>query len=220
MNPTPCSPGVSSCYTRVKICGITRVEDALAAVNSGADAVGLVFYQPSPRYVELDTARAVANALPPFVTCVGLFVNAEADEVHRVLRAVRLDLLQFHGDETREDCERFGRPYIKAVSVRPGADIDTAMDRYSSARGLLLDTWDESVRGGSGKTFDWSLVPAARALPVVLAGGLTPDNVAQAVRVARPWAVDVSGGVEASKGIKDADKMARFIEQVRRADAV
>lgn len=202
--------------TRVKICGITRIEDGLAACAAGVDAIGLVFYAPSPRAVDVDQALAIRAALPPFVTVVGLFVNADTDTVMKTAERVQLDLLQFHGDETPEVCEHPGRPYMKAVRVREAADVSEAAARYASARALLLDTHDEALWGGSGRTFDWRLVPADIALPVVLAGGLTPANVADAIARVRPYAVDVSGGVERSPGIKDAAKMVNFIEEVNR----
>ncbi len=199
--------------TRVKICGITRTEDALAAARLGADAIGLVFYAPSPRAVSIAQARAICAALPPFVTPVGLFVNAAEAEVQAVLEAVPLGLLQFHGDETPAECERYGRPWIKALRMAPGLDVAAEARRYGSASGILLDAWQAGVPGGTGQCFDWSRIPPLDK-PLVLAGGLTPDNVAEAIRVVRPWAVDVSGGVEAEKGIKDAALMAAFIQQV------
>ncbi|MBI5461265.1 MAG: phosphoribosylanthranilate isomerase [Gammaproteobacteria bacterium] len=210
--------GSPSARTRVKICGITRPEDGLEAARLGADAIGLVFYAPSPRAVSLERAAEIAAALPPFVTRVGLFVDAQPAEIEAVLAAVRLDLLQFHGDETEAECARFGYPYLKAVSMRPGRDIAAALRDYPSASGFLLDAYHPAVPGGSGECFDWERVPTGRARPIVLAGGLTPDNVAEAVRRVRPYAVDVSSGVEAAKGIKDATKMAEFIRGVRRGD--
>jgi phosphoribosylanthranilate isomerase len=200
---------------RVKICGITRVEDALAAAAAGADAIGLVFYANSPRAVGIEQAQAIIAALPPFVTTVGLFVDIQRDELRRILASVPLDLLQFHGDESVEQCEGFGRPYIKALRVKAGDDIIAEVDRYPGASGILLDTYVEGVPGGTGKAFDWSLVPEKLSKPVILAGGLRPDNVAEAVRQVRPYAVDVSGGVEAGKGIKDAERVAAFIRAAR-----
>ncbi|MCO6059456.1 phosphoribosylanthranilate isomerase [Pseudomonas sp. MOB-449] len=200
---------------RIKICGITRIEDALAAVAAGADAIGLVFYAKSPRAVTAPQARAIVAALPPFVTSVGLFVDMPRDELRQVLAEVPLDLLQFHGDETPEDCSGYGRPYIKALRVRPGDDVAAAIARYPDASGVLLDTYVPGTPGGTGEAFDWTLVPQDAARPVILAGGLTPENVADAVRQVRPYAVDVSGGVEASKGIKDAAKIQAFIQQAR-----
>ncbi|MFZ6047136.1 phosphoribosylanthranilate isomerase [Pseudomonas sp. CR3202] len=200
---------------RIKICGITRIEDALAAVAAGADAVGLVFYPKSPRAVTPAQARAIVAALPPFVTSVGLFVDMPRAELQQVLAEVPLDLLQFHGDETPEDCGGYGRPYIKALRVKPGDDIAAAIAAYPEAAGILLDTYVAGTPGGTGEAFDWGLVPQDAAKPLVLAGGLTPENVADAVRRVRPYAVDVSGGVEASKGIKDAAKIQAFIQQAR-----
>jgi phosphoribosylanthranilate isomerase len=204
--------------TRVKICGITRVDDGLAAARLGADAVGLVFYAPSPRAVTPAQARAIVEALPPFVTTVGLFVDAEASHVREVLAAVPLQLLQFHGDETPRFCSGFDRPFLKAVRVRPGVDLLQCAQDFSGASGLLLDAHVEGLRGGTGATFDWSLIPRQLPLPVVLSGGLDPGNVEAAVRAVRPWAVDVSSGVESAKGIKDAVKIERFINGVRNAD--
>lgn len=200
---------------RVKICGITRVEDALAAAAAGADAIGLVFYAKSPRAVGVEQARAIIAALPPFVTTVGLFVDADQTELERVLASVPLDLLQFHGNESVHQCEALGRPYIKALRVRAGDDIAIQVAHFSSAQGILLDAFVEGVPGGTGEAFDWSLIPQALSKPLILAGGLRPDNVAEAVSRVRPYAVDVSGGVEASKGIKDVEKIGAFIRAAR-----
>jgi phosphoribosylanthranilate isomerase len=200
---------------RSKICGITRVEDALTAVEAGADAIGLVFYAKSPRAVSVEQALAIVLALPPFVTCVGLFVDMPREALRAVLQRVPLDLLQFHGDELPADCEGYARPYIKALRVRPGEDVAALMAPYAGARGILLDTFVEGVPGGTGAAFDWSLVPQDSGRPIVLAGGLDAGNVAAAIRQVRPYAVDVSGGVEASKGIKDADKIHAFVQAVR-----
>ena len=205
--------------TRVKICGITQPEDALAAVRAGADAIGLVFYPPSPRAVIADEAREVVEALPPFVTSVGLFVDPKPEQVEAVLSWVALDVLQFHGDEDPQFCESFPVPYIKAVRMREGVDLLQTAERYSSARGLLLDTYRPGVAGGTGEAFDWARVPASLGSSIILAGGLTPANVAQAIATVRPYAVDVSGGVEADKGIKDAAKIAAFMQEVNRVDA-
>lgn len=203
--------------TRVKICGITRVEDGLAAARAGADAIGLVFAPQSPRRVSLDQAVAIARALPPFVTTVALFVDAEDALVQAVLEGLRPDLLQFHGDEAAEYCAGFGVPYIKAVRVRPGLDLLQFDAAYATARGLLLDAYHPQRHGGTGERFDWDLIPGGLSKPVILAGGLTADNVAAAVRRVRPWAVDVSSGVEARPGIKDAAAIGRFIQEVRDA---
>lgn len=209
--------GMNVTVVRSKICGITRIEDALAVVEAGADAIGLVFYGKSPRAVSVEQAAAILHALPPFVTTVGLFVDMPRDELQQLLQRLPLDLLQFHGDESPADCEGFGRPYIKALRVRPGEDVAAAMAPYTGARGILLDTFVEGVPGGTGASFDWSLVPEDAAKPIILAGGLDSDNVARAIRQVRPYAVDVSGGVEASKGIKDADKIRAFVRAVRDA---
>ncbi len=187
----------------------------MAAVAAGADAIGLVFYAKSPRAVDVEQAHSILAALPPFVTTVGLFVDIERAELERILARVPLDLLQFHGDESVQDCEGFNRPYIKALRVKAGDDIAAQVNTYPSAQGILLDTYVEGVPGGTGEAFDWSLVPQALSKPVILAGGLRPDNVAAAVAQVRPYAVDVSGGVEASKGIKDAEKIGAFIRAAR-----
>ena len=202
---------------RSKICGITRIEDALLAAEAGADAIGLVFYDKSPRAVDVHQARAILAALPPFVTSVGLFVNASRCFIGEVLDAVPLDLLQFHGDETPEQCEGHGRPWFKALRVRPGDDLRAEAARFSGARAILLDAYVPGVPGGTGERFDWKLIPADLPRPLILAGGLTPDNVAEAISSVRPYGVDVSGGVEASRAIKDAAKVAAFIQRVREA---
>ncbi len=204
--------------TRVKICGLTRAEDARAAVAHGADALGLVFYPPSPRAVDITQARAVVRGLPPFVTVVGLFVNEKLERVREVISGVRIDLLQFHGDESPKQCARYGRPWIKAVRVREDTDLPALAGRYAAGSGLLLDTYHPAKPGGTGERFDWGLIPPELAARIVLAGGLEPGNVTQAVRKVRPYAVDVSGGVEQGKGIKDADKIAAFIRGVRRGE--
>lgn len=201
--------------TRIKICGITRPEDGREAARLGADAIGLVFYRNSPRWVSVEAARAVIAALPPFVTVVGLFVDPSAEEVEAVLSACALDVLQFHGEETPAFCRGFGRPYLKAVRVRAGVDLAAVAHDYRDARGLLADAFVDGVAGGTGKRFDWSLLPPDLALPLILSGGLDEHNVADAVRRVRPAAVDVSSGVERSKGIKDAARMAAFIKGAR-----
>lgn len=204
--------------TRVKICGITRPEDAKAAVEAGADAIGLVFYLPSPRCVSLEQAEAIVESLPPFVSVVGLFVNADAGEIAEAVRRVPLDLIQFHGNECPDYCAGFDRPYIKAIRVREGMDLTAERARYPGARALLLDSYRPGVPGGTGESFDWSLIPPALAGEVVLAGGLDAENIELAIRRVRPYAVDVSGGVEAAKGIKDPAKIRAFMRGVRRAD--
>lgn len=202
--------------TRVKICGLTRPEDIDAAVSLGADAVGLVFYQPSPRSVTLERAHALARRVPAFVSLTGLFVNPEPEEVERVLQTVPLDLLQFHGDETPEFCASFGRRWIKAIRVKEAGQVEQAFMDYSDASGLLVDAWDPDRYGGTGRSFNWSLIPAERPMPLILAGGLSSANVAGAIEQVRPWAVDVSGGVESGKGVKDASKLSEFFNEVRR----
>ncbi len=203
--------------TAVKICGITRVEDALAATRAGAHAIGLVSYAPSPRYVTPAKAAEIIRALPPFVTAVGLFVDASADDVRAALAAAPLQLLQFHGSETPAFCRQFARPYMKTVRMKPGVDLLQYAENFHDARALLLDSHVEGLHGGSGAVFDWTLVPGGLPLPVVLSGGLTVENVVEAVRKVRPAAVDVSSGVESAKGIKDARKIAAFIKEVRSA---
>lgn len=185
----------------------------MAAAN-GVDAIGFVFHEPSPRHITVESALNIARSLPPFVTRVGLFVNAEAGFVEQALVAIPLDLLQFHGDESPEFCAGFGRPYIKAIAMRDGVDLQQQASRYSTAAGLLVDTYSAEVKGGSGNRFDWSVLPQDTGKPLILAGGLTPENVADAMRQVRPYAVDVSSGVESSKGIKNADKIAAFMKEV------
>lgn len=201
--------------TRTKICGITRIEDGLACARHGADAIGLVFYPPSPRHVAAARAREIARALPPFITTVALFVDPVAAEVEKVLREVRPDVLQFHGNEAPEFCASFGVSWLKAVRVQAGLNLVEYATRYRGAQGLLLDAYVEGQAGGTGQSFDWALIPEALPLPVVLSGGLDAGNVAAAIRQVRPWAVDVSSGVEAAKGIKDEAKIAAFMQGVR-----
>lgn len=204
--------------TAVKICGITRVDDALAAARLGAHALGFVFYGKSARNVAPRRAAEIVRELPPFVSAVGLFVNADVHEVENVLAQVQLDLLQFHGEETPHYCAAFRVPYIKAVRVRAGLDLLQYAHTYCTARGLLLDAFLEGTHGGTGTVFDWTLIPDKVTLPVVLSGGLNAENVCEAIRCVRPWAVDVSSGVEISPGIKDARKLADFFQGVRNAD--
>lgn len=206
--------------TRAKICGLTRVDDALVAAQQGADAVGLVFYEPSPRSVDIETACNIVSAVPAFVTVVGLFVNPEPEFVLSVLKKVPLDLLQFHGDETPEFCSQFQRRWIKAVRVQNGGDIERAFKRFNGACGLLVDAFDPQQYGGTGKTFDWTMIPKERPMPLILAGGLNSDNVARAVEQVRPWAVDVSGGVEVRKGVKDVKRMTQFLNEVHRVNKI
>ena len=200
--------------TRVKICGITRVEDAVSAVSAGADAIGLVFYAPSPRAVSIAQAQQIVAAMPPFVSVVGLFVNAPQTEIESVLSKVRLDILQYHGDETAHDCEQINLPYYKAIRVKADTNLLQYEAEFKSAKALLLDTFSEAAVGGTGQVFDWKLIPKNMTKPVILAGGLTAENMADAIQQVRPYAVDVSGGVEATKGIKDAAKIAAFMQAV------
>lgn len=200
---------------RVKICGITRIDDLHAACDAGADALGFVFYDKSPRHVSVEAAAELVRALPPFVQSVGLFVNADPAYIESVLKHVPLDLLQFHGDESPLDCVRYGRPYLKAVRVKADTDLLKCAADFDAARGLLLDAYVAGVPGGTGERFDWGLIPANLPKPVVLSGGLTPDNITEAVQGVRPWAVDVSSGVELTKGIKDSHKMAQFIAKAK-----
>ncbi len=204
--------------TRVKICGITSPNDAQAAARLGADAIGLVFYEPSPRCVTIEQARAIAASVPPFVTRVALFVNPAAGAVRAVLAGARIDLIQFHGEEDAAFCAGFGVPYLKAVRVRKGLNLLECLLPFRGAAGWLLDAYRPDYYGGTGETFDWGVIPAGLERPVVLSGGLTVANIAEAVRRVRPWAVDVSSGVESTRGVKDADKIAAFIEGVRNAD--
>ncbi len=204
--------------TRIKICGITREQDLRVAASFGADAIGLVFYEKSPRHVSVQQAAQLAHSAPPFVTVVGLFVNPTADYVREVLAKVPLDVLQFHGEEAPQFCAQFGRPYLKAIRVRAGVDLVQCASRYASAQGLLLDAFVEGMQGGTGESFDWALIPHDLPLPVILSGGLHAGNVAAAIRQVRPYAVDVSSGVEAAKGIKDAAKVAAFINEVKQID--
>ncbi|MDI1361540.1 phosphoribosylanthranilate isomerase [Methylotenera sp.] len=199
---------------RVKICGITRVEDALSAVEQGADAIGLVFYDQSPRNVSIKQAVEIANHIPAFVSVVGLFVNAEPSFINEVISSAKVDLLQFHGDESSEECDSYSLPFIKAIRVKSDTNLVQYAKEYSAAKALLLDAYTEGVAGGTGHVFDWNLIPKQLAKPIILAGGLKADNVAQAIQQVMPYALDVSGGVEASKGIKDAAKIAAFMRQV------
>jgi phosphoribosylanthranilate isomerase len=220
--PQPIKPSHPS-RTRVKICGLTRAEDVRAAVAAGADAVGLVFHPASPRAVGIEQARDLCALLPPFVTAVGLFVDATADRIDAILGQVPLELLQFHGEESAAFCAGFGRRWIKAIRMRPGLDVLAAADAYLSgpggAAGILLDAFDPVLAGGTGQAFDWDRIPADLAHRIVLAGGLTPENVAEAIARVRPFGVDVSGGVESAKGIKDAAKISAFMQGVRDGDS-
>lgn len=204
--------------TRIKICGITREQDLRAVANSGADAIGLVFYEKSPRHVSVQQAVELMRHVPPFVTVVGLFVNPTPEYVRQVLAIVSLDALQFHGEEAPAFCQQFAKPYLKAIRVKAGVDLVECAARYASAQGLLLDAFVEGTQGGTGESFDWALISYNLPLPVILSGGLYLGNVAAAIKQVRPYAVDVSSGVEASKGIKDAAKVAAFIKEVKQID--
>jgi len=202
--------------TRVKICGITRRQDAEFAVKSGADAIGLVFYGPSPRAVTIEQATAITAQLPPFISNVGLFVNATAENVWQTLEQVPLSLLQFHGDESAEFCAQFNMPYIKAIRMQSVADLEQADKHFLKASAFLLDSYQYGVPGGTGQTFDWSMIRAV-SKPLILAGGLTAENIAEAIRQVSPYAVDVSGGVEESKGLKSNNKISAFMREVANA---
>lgn len=201
--------------TRVKICGITSVEDALMVVAQGCDAIGLVFYAPSPRYVLPEQAAMIVAALPPFITAVGLFVDATQNEIQSVLATVDLDCLQFHGNETPEQCRVYGLQYMKAIRVQPDTNLLQYEIDFYDAKALLLDAYVVGLVGGTGQAFDWNLIPKTLVKPIVLAGGLTSDNVALAIKQTSPYAVDVSGGVEKAKGIKDAAKVAAFMKEIK-----
>lgn len=212
------TPPATPRRTRIKVCGFTRAEDALAAVEAGVDAIGLVFHPPSPRCIDPERAAIIIRALPPFVSAVALFVDARPDTVRAIREQIGFDLAQYHGDETPEQCAAAGVPWMKALRVRPGLDLLHCAARFRDARGLLLDAFEEGVPGGTGRRFDWSLIPSGLPLPLVLSGGLDPGNVAEAVRRVRPFAVDVSSGVESGKGIKCADRIRAFVREVRNED--
>lgn len=202
---------------RVKICGITSVADAHVAVNAGTDAIGLVFYAASPRAVSITQAQVIADSVGPFVTVVGLFVDAEKAFIDDVLANVKLHVLQFHGNESREFCEQFQRPYMKAIRMRPELDVTQAIGNYPGAAAILLDAYRPGIPGGTGETFDWQRVPRAATRPIVLAGGLTAENVALAIQSTQIYGVDVSGGVESAPGQKDTKKVEQFIHNAKRA---
>lgn len=203
---------------RVKICGITLLDDALAAIHAGADALGLVFYAPSPRAITIDQAQHIISRLPPFVTTTALFVDAPAAQVKRVIQATGVDLLQFHGNESPAYCGQFSRPYIKAIRVTPDLDLLALRQHYHQARGLLLDAYKPGVPGGTGEQFDWQLIPPSLRREIILAGGLKVTNAATAIAQVNPYALDVSGGVEKTKGVKDHQKIQQFMNEVRRAN--
>jgi phosphoribosylanthranilate isomerase len=200
---------------RVKVCGITRSEDAIAAVQNGVDAIGFVFWPHSTRYIDPESARRITEVIPPFICTVGVYVDPDAAWVEETARAAKLNLLQFHGDESPEFCNQFSQPYIKAIRVKPDTDLLQYAQRYGAAKGLLLDTYAADMPGGTGHAFDWQLIPQQLSLPLILSGGLNPDNVARAIKQTQPWAVDVSSGVEASKGIKDKKKIIAFMQGVK-----
>ena len=202
---------------RIKICGITRPEDAISAAESGVDAIGLVFYEKSPRRVDAGMARSIINSLPPFICKVGLFVDSDTNAVVTIIREVPLDLLQFHGNETPEQCQRFGKPYIKAIRMTAGVDITEYEKNYHDAVALLLDTHVAGIAGGTGQAFNWNLIPTGLYKPIILAGGLDAGNVGTAIRKVHPYAVDVSGGVESATGIKDRHKIVAFTHAVGNA---
>lgn len=206
--------------TRVKICGITRLEDAIAVVEQGADAMGLVFYPPSPRNIEVDQASRIVAQIPPFITVVGLFVNAEKSFIEDVCDRVKIDLIQFHGDENEAFCRQFSRPYIKAIRMKEGVDIQDSLDDFNSARAILVDSYKKGIPGGTGETFNWERIPKDLAHKIILAGGLKPENVVDAIKTVGPYAVDVSGGVEQQPGIKDVDKIKKFIFGVNNANSL
>lgn len=203
---------------RVKICGITSVTDALNAANAGADALGFVFYAKSPRYVTPEQAAEICRALPPFVTSVGLFMNADAEQVRATLDIVSLDLLQFHGSETPEFCRRFARPYIKALGIQGLVDFAEQADLYPDALGILVDSHALGKAGGTGQTFDWKLLPKNYSKPIILAGGLNPENIAEAVRETSVYALDLSSGVESSPGIKSKAKIDALMREVKHVE--
>ncbi len=204
--------------TRVKICGFTQVQDAVNAANLGVDAIGLVFYPPSPRHVSIEKAIEIVKALPAFVTVVALFVDETEAQIREVLNNVAIDCIQFHGDETVEQCRLYNKPYMKAIRMKPELDIMALAEEYYDASALLLDAYHPGIKGGSGSKFDWDLIPDNCSLPVILAGGLQVDNATQAVQSVKPYALDVSSGVESSKGIKDVAKMAAFIQAIKEGD--
>lgn len=206
--------------TRVKICGITRTEDALAAISSGADAIGFVFWQQSARNILPQQARPITKTIPAFVTTVGVYVDPTVEWVHETATIANLGLLQFHGNESPEFCDQFALPYVKALRIKEDMDLLEYANRYQSAKALLLDTYSANLPGGTGEVFDWTLIPANLPLPIILSGGLTPDNVVHAIAKVKPWAVDVSSGVEASKGIKDINKISAFMQRVKNCECI
>lgn len=201
---------------RVKVCGITRCEDAMSAVKAGVDAIGFVFWPPSSRYINTDSAYSIACRVPSFVTVVGVYVDPDVSWVEQTIKTVKLNLLQFHGNESPEFCAQFSVPYIKAIRIKEDTDLLQYAQQYKTAKGLLVDTYTPGIPGGTGHTFDWNLIPQQLPLPLILSGGLNPQNVSNAIRETRPWAVDVSSGVEVSKGIKNEEKIFAFMQGVKR----
>ena len=207
----------SNLRTRIKFCGITRLSDALEAAHLGVDALGFVFYPDSPRYIEPSKAAEIIEQLPAFVSCVGLFVNSPQKTVEQVIQLSKIDTLQFHGDEKPEYCTAYDLPYLKAIRMKPETDLLKLANTYQSASALLLDSYTKGIPGGTGNTFDWAVIPASVSKPIILAGGLSSDNVASAIKQINPYAVDTSGGIEQAKGVKDAAKMAAFVNEVNNA---
>jgi phosphoribosylanthranilate isomerase len=203
--------------TRIKICGITNLDDATVAIEAGADAIGLVFYEKSPRYVAINTAAYIINNSSPFINFVGLFVDADESYIKKVLDRVAIDTLQFHGKESEQACAKYNRPYIKAIRMSEDINLSEQCEIYGSASGMLLDTYVKGVPGGTGETFDWDNIPNVLSKPIILAGGLDETNVKNAISQVKPYAVDVSGGVESEKGIKDPDKIKNFIREASNA---
>jgi phosphoribosylanthranilate isomerase len=205
---------------RVKVCGITRIEDAEAAIQSGVDAIGFVFWNKSARNIDPESAGRISALIPPFVCTVGVYVDPDAAWVKETARAAKLNLLQFHGNESPDFCNQFSQPYIKAIRVKSDTDLLQYAERYRTAKGLLLDTFTEGMPGGTGHVFDWHLIPENLPVPFILSGGLNPDNVAMAIKQTKPWAVDVSSGVEAAKGIKDKNKIIAFMQGVKNCECL
>lgn len=201
--------------TKVKICGLTNVENAKSMANYSIDAIGLVFYEKSPRFVDIKTAQQIIEVLPPFINRIGLFVNAEKSFIDKVIKNVAIDTLQFHGDETPQECEKYQLPFIKAIRVDEQTDLKKQASDYKNASGLLLDAKHKTLYGGSGESFDWNLAKKEINLPIILAGGLTVNNVAQAIEQVQPFGVDVSSAVEKSKGFKDIEKIKLFMEKIK-----
>jgi phosphoribosylanthranilate isomerase len=219
MKPSTLIPNTIRPRTRIKICGVTQLSEALLIAEQGADSIGLVFHPKSPRFIGLDTAREIRDAMPPFVTITALFMDETEEWISEVLSTINPDCLQFHGQEPELDCVRWKQPYIKSISMGSAVDVEAYTQQYFSAQGFLFDSNAAGRQGGSGDTFDWSKIPSSFDRPLVLAGGLNPANVADAVTQVRPWGVDVSSGVEISKGVKDLNLINQFFQEVKRGDA-